>query len=786
MNSFKKSALFSGVLDALSAEKLVPYLVGSYTNPDGGSLQDIVFKNGLAYISASENGLQVLDISNPESPTKVGSFKLYDGVDVDLAGNLAYNADSSYGLRILDISNSNAPVEIGGYAIKDSGFVFCKSVTLSGSLAYLVMEGIDSDFADNGILIVDVSNPYRPIKINSFGSAFDATGVTISGQYAYVTTEQNRGLLVYDVSNPYNAHQVGSYQVEGFSCVGATINGNYAFALYSISNSRGAPNVLKVLDISDPSSPQLIKSFDALNFLKVVTEGDKTYAFAGDFKADGSGFLQIIEVTDPNNPVWFTGLDSSQGIAIRSDVPISSIDIDGNFAYITESFNGLQIIQFKENSPFLPVLNISAIDAVKPESSAVFLFKIDRTGDLSKESVVDYSTSGDVASNDLINGSGTVFFKIGESSKVVVINVANDDTFEKDESIIVTLSSPSGATLGNAVAKGTIINDDINHTIPTEGDDDLIGTANDDDMQGLGGNDKLSSLAGNDSLNGGFGADTMQGGLGNDTYHVDNARDMVIESSTLKTEIDTVYSEVSYSLSDNVENLVLIDSAVWAVKAIGNSSNNTLQGNHLANVIDGKKGMDTMIGGDGNDTYMVDSSKDIVKEVASDSIAGNDSVKSTASFLLPENVENLYLIGTSAINGTGNALKNTILGNAYNNVINGGLDKDTLTGGLGKDTFVFDTPLKSIDKITDFKPIDDSIRLENAIFTKLKITADHVLDKANFVKSTSAIDGNDFVIYNSKTGALFYDADGNDSGVAVQIATLGVGLNLTHADFLVS
>ncbi|POZ50708.1 Calx-beta domain-containing protein [Methylovulum psychrotolerans] len=781
---FKKSALFSGIF-TLSAEKFLPHLVGSYTNPDGGNLQEIIFKNGLAYISASENGLQVLDVSNPESPTKVGSFKLYYGIDVDLSGNLAYNADSSYGLRILDVSNPNAPVEIGGYATKDSGFVFCKSVTLSGSLAYLVMEGIDSDFADNGILIIDVSNPYRPTKLNSFPSAFEATDLAISGNQAYVTSG-NAGLLIYDVSNPYNPHQIGSYDVEGFSCVGTTINGNFAYELYNLSNSRGTPNILKVLDISNPSSPQLVANYDSLNVLSVVAEGESTYAFAGDFKPDGSGFLQILDLTNPNNPSWLTGFDASQGIPIRSDVPITGIAIHENFVYITESFNGLQVIQFKDNVP-LPVLNISSVDADKPESSGAFLFKIERSGDLSSNSVVDYSVSGGQATNDdFITNSGSVVFKPGETSKVVVINVANDSTFESDEAFIVELSNPLNATLGNAEAVGTIINDDANHTIPTEGDDDLIGTANDDVMKGLGGNDQLSSLDGNDSLNGGVGADTMQGGVGNDTYYVDNARDIVIETSTITTEIDTVYSETSFTLSENVENLVLVDS-VWAVKAIGNSSNNILEGNRLANLIDGKKGMDTMIGGDGDDTYMVDSSKDIIKEVGSDSIAGNDSVKSAASFLLPTNVENLYLIGTSAINGTGNALKNTIVGNAYDNVINGGLGKDTLTGGLGKDTFLFDTPLKSnVDKITDFKPVDDTIRLENAIFTKLKITTDHLLDKANFVKSTSAVDGNDYVIYNSTTGALFYDADGNGSSAAVQIATLGAGLNLTHADFLVS
>ncbi|MGZ8236338.1 MAG: hypothetical protein ACXWTY_00510, partial [Methylobacter sp.] len=140
------------------------------------------------------------------------------------------------------------------------------------------------------------------------------------------------------------------------------------------------------------------------------------------------------------------------------------------------------------------------------------------------------------------------------------------------------------------------------------------------------------------------------------------------------------------------------------------------------------------------------------------------------------------LAGDDIIIGLGGA--DTLKGGADNDTLNGGKGNDTLTGGTGFDLFRFNTaPIANIDKITDFKVVDDTIQLENAVFTKLITTG--VLDAANFAKAAAAIDGNDYVIYNPASGALLYDADGNGAGAAVQIATLGVNLLLTNADFAI-
>ncbi|MBD2480142.1 proprotein convertase P-domain-containing protein, partial [Anabaena sp. FACHB-83] len=116
---------------------------------------------------------------------------------------------------------------------------------------------------------------------------------------------------------------------------------------------------------------------------------------------------------------------------------------------------------------------------------------------------------------------------------------------------------------------------------------------------------------------------------------------------------------------------------------IGNSAANILSGGRGNDILDGGAGNDTLRGGRGNDTYIVNATGDVVIENANE---GTDKVQSSVSYTLGANVENLSLTGTSAINGTGNSLNNTISGNNGNNILNGDAGNDILTGGAGNDT----------------------------------------------------------------------------------------------------
>lgn len=203
-------------------------------------------------------------------------------------------------------------------------------------------------------------------------------------------------------------------------------------------------------------------------------------------------------------------------------------------------------------------------------------------------------------------------------------------------------------------------------------------------IKGTAANNNLVGTTGNDVIDGLGGADTMAGGLGNDVYIVDNIGDIVIENSN--EGIDTVQASISYLLTANVENLQL--TSVANINATGNVLNNSLIGNSGNNILDGGVGADTMSGGAGNDTYIVDNTGDVVAESAG---AGNDTVQTSLNnYVLNNNVENLTLIGLTAINGTGNNLNNVITGNNANNLLNGGAGADTMIGGLGDDIYIVD------------------------------------------------------------------------------------------------
>jgi Ca2+-binding RTX toxin-like protein len=189
------------------------------------------------------------------------------------------------------------------------------------------------------------------------------------------------------------------------------------------------------------------------------------------------------------------------------------------------------------------------------------------------------------------------------------------------------------------------------------GNDTVIGGSGNDQLSGQAGSDTLNGGAGNDLLDGGTGGDTMAGGTGDDIYVVDSGADIVTELPGEGT--DTVQSSITYTLTANVENLIL--TGTGNINGTGNTSDNSITGNSGNNIIDGGVGADTMAGGAGNDTYVVDNVGDIVIE---GSAAGTDTVQSSIDYTLTPNVENLTLTGTGNLNGTGNDLNNKITGNA--------------------------------------------------------------------------------------------------------------------------
>jgi hypothetical protein len=309
-------------------------------------------------------------------------------------------------------------------------------------------------------------------------------------------------------------------------------------------------------------------------------------------------------------------------------------------------------------------------------------------------------------------------------------------------------------------------------------------------LHGTAAGESIVGTAFNDTIDGGGGLDTLSGGAGDDTYYVDNAGDVIVEAPGGGT--DTVVSSISYSLSGKeIENLTLTGTA--NLTATGNGYNNAITGNSGDNTIDGGAGADTMTGGAGNDTYYVDNAGDVVNEYSG---GGTDKIVSSVSYDLhnANYVENLTLSGSANINATGQALNNVLVGNSGANVLNGasgddtldgGLGCDTLIGGAGRDLFVFDSALNSttnVDTISDFNVVDDTIRLDHKIFTALAVGA---LPSNAFVLGAKATHAADRILYDYRTGDLYYDADGSGAAAQVKFAHLATGLKLTSGDFVI-
>jgi len=254
-------------------------------------------------------------------------------------------------------------------------------------------------------------------------------------------------------------------------------------------------------------------------------------------------------------------------------------------------------------------------------------------------------------------------------------------------------------------------------------------------------------------------------------------------TDTVKVSIAT--AGLDYTLAANVENGTLSNRV--AFNLTGNELANVLTGNSAANRLDGGAGADTMNGGKGNDTYIVDNAGDVIIDRA-----GIDTAESSVSFTLSAGLENLTLTGSDNLDGAGNALANTLRGNDGANMLAGGAGKDVLWGGLGDDTFVFDSALSAstnFDKVMDFSA-GDQLQLDYAIFAALTggVADNNLLSGAGV---TAAASSDQHLIYNTSSGALYYDADGAGGAAAILFAYVDQNGSdsshpgLTAADFTV-
>ena len=449
-----------------------------------------------------------------------------------------------------------------------------------------------------------------------------------------------------------------------------------------------------------------------------------------------------------------------------------------------------------------------------------------------------------------------VSFAAGETSKVITVNVQGDLTNEPNDGFAVTLSSPTnGATITTATASGTIQNDDFSSITLTvsaasvleNGTPNLVYTFT---RTGL----TTNALTVNYGITGTATATDYTGatpGTGKTITFaansatailtIDPTADVIFEANetvaltlvagtnytigTTATVTGTITNDDAQALL-SINNIIVIEGqntqALLTVN-VANPKPQTITVNYSTSPIDATANTDytSQTGtltipansttatisipilndnlNEANESFIVTLTNPVNAALDSDNSIGEvtitDTLPTSITRTLPANVENLTLTGTTAINGTGNALANIITGNTANNildggdgndVLNGGAGIDTLIGGLGNDSFVVDTVTDLIDGGVGTDTIQSSVTfsLANALVSNVENltltgTADINGTGNGLVNTITGNTGNN--ILDGGTGNdILSGGTGNDTlngGIDKDTLTGGVGID---------
>ncbi len=594
-------------------------------------------------------------------------------------------------------------------------------------------------------VISDSTAVAAPSFSNPVVAVSSATSVLIVWQEAEVGVETRIVGKIYDPSTDTYSAEISLINFVGTNAdpsVTVLNNGNYVivsettavggdqFISYRIINSAGA-NVLGASEVIDTESDT---QFDRDAEVTALTGGGFVISWTNtdlnddDIEArvyDSEGVAQGSLITATLNGATDNGNESfivpllDGGFLIGFDedtennLRLRRYDSAGNQvgssfvvavgAGITEPSgtlleDGRVAITFERDNGEIGLEILDTRDA--PNDPGVYSldqFQIGTIGDDVFTADVDSEFVHGHDGNDTITESGQIrsyFGGRGNDTLIVQsgINADVHDGGEGDDTIDFLLANAGPLTID---LEAETVSDGVS-TEQMLGFENVVGGTASDSIAGTVGVNVLQGLSGNDTLNGRGGADTMVGGADDDVYVVDNLGDVIIEGALQGTG-DRLAASVTYVLAAGVQ----IEQ--MQTKQAAGLSNINLRGNELAQRIFGNAGnnvlndggfggIDTLTGGLGNDTLIVNNAGTIIVE----SIGGGiDRVAASLNFTLAaddavEDLRTTSQAGVSAINLTGNALAQTIRGNAGVNTLSdgGAAGADTLTGFAGNDTYI--------------------------------------------------------------------------------------------------
>lgn len=291
--------------------------VGQWPGYQRGEFANAVaVSENYAYIASQDDGVVVVDISDPAKPAFRGSCDALEAAGgVAVAGSYAYVAAGNSGLQVVDIRNPAKPELLGGCDTPG----YAQDVALAGDYAYV------ADRA--GLQVFDVRTPAKTVWIGKCDSS-GAHRIALAGSYAYLADWE--GLNVIDVRNPAKPVSVGKYNG---SVVDVAVSGSHVYTAESWWDEQAKKSRarLGVIDVSNPSNPVRTAGFE-------INGSATCVAVAGEFAylADDRTGLEVISIRDPLNPIWIGSC------VVAADA--SSVVVSGNYAFVTGSGFGLRII----------------------------------------------------------------------------------------------------------------------------------------------------------------------------------------------------------------------------------------------------------------------------------------------------------------------------------------------------------------------------------------------------------------------------------------------------------
>ncbi len=321
--------------------------VWEFSFPVAGWTQNISISGSFAYLSDYDNGIYVLNISNPASPVQVGYAStgyrttkvVFDGdyafvsngdsmrvlnistpsspqiitgvamqdraVNISIGIQKAFVADRNFGLHCIDISNPSNPTIIHQAPIVPPATGSAYNVFYTDNKAYV-------SYGTSGLRIIDVSNLNSPVLLGEIDTPNDARGTVVKDGYAYVADRDSgvRVINATDASNPVEISTIGTPRARGIA-----INGNYAYVAASDSG-------MAILDLTDPSAPVWVKS--ATDFYGEAVAVNGNLAAVSRWDA-----IKIYDMPAPTNPI-------ERNKIITLSTGSAGFCLVGNYLYISD------------------------------------------------------------------------------------------------------------------------------------------------------------------------------------------------------------------------------------------------------------------------------------------------------------------------------------------------------------------------------------------------------------------------------------------------------------------